>query len=67
MSADANVISAASRPHKLWKTALFLVGSGLLGGVAIALWNRRELSEIQSRRDDPVVDESPEEREEAIY
>jgi hypothetical protein len=30
-----------------WRTLLMLAGSALLGGTAVALWNRRALSEIQ--------------------
>jgi hypothetical protein len=36
-----------SRRIPSWRTLLMLAGSALLGGTAVALWNRRALSEIQ--------------------
>jgi len=30
-----------------WRTFLMLAGSALLGGTAVALWNRRLLAEIR--------------------
>lgn len=67
MSADVNPTPAPLRGRKLWKTALFLAGSGLLGGVALVLWNRKELTEIQSCGSQPVIDEPALELEEEIY
>ena len=32
-----------------WRTFLFMFGSALAGGTAVALWNKRALSEIQGR------------------
>ena len=31
------------------RTGLLLVGSALLGGIAVALWNRRSLTDIQNQ------------------
>lgn len=67
MSADQNLPLAPTRARKMWKTTLFLAGSGLLGGVAFALWNRRELTELASKGSVPVADERSIEVEEAIY
>lgn len=47
MTADHNS-SAASRPA-IWKTVLLLVGSAAFGGVAVALWNRRELTRMHEQ------------------
>lgn len=33
--------------RKIWRAALFLAGSAVFSGVALALWNRRELTRIQ--------------------
>lgn len=67
MSANESLLPIPSRTRKLWKTALLLAGSGLLGGVAFALWNRRELTEIQSRSSTPAGAESSAPDEEDIY
>jgi hypothetical protein len=48
MTADPNSAAANSRP-KLWRNALILLASAALGGVAVALWNRRELTQIQDQ------------------
>lgn len=67
MPADDQVPSAANRSRKLWKTAVLLAGSGLLSGIALALWNRKELTEIQSRRNQPVADKPSTESDDEIY
>jgi hypothetical protein len=41
-------------PAKLWKTALLLAGSAAFGGLAVALWNRKTLSEMHRRPSEPV-------------
>lgn len=33
--------------RKIWRAALFVIGSAAFSGVALALWNRRELTRIQ--------------------
>jgi len=50
MTAESNSRPA---PLKLWKRALLLVGSAALGGLAVALWNRRELTQMQGERSRP--------------
>lgn len=40
------------RPSRL-KTGLLVVGSALLGGIAVALWNRRSLIDIRNQPDEP--------------
>jgi hypothetical protein len=54
-----------SRPSRL-RTGLLVAGSALLGGIAVALWNRRSLVDIQNqtREKDP---EPPPADENAIY
>lgn len=45
---DPVVPDPSSGPsRKLWRAALFLVGSAAFSGVALALWNRRELTRIR--------------------
>ena len=48
------------------KTGLLVVGSALLGGIAVALWNRRSLAEIRN----PTPEKASElnsDSEDAIY
>ena len=46
----ANALDIApSRQGTGWKTALLVCGSALLGATAVALWNRRVLTKIQSQ------------------
>jgi hypothetical protein len=52
MTADPNPANA-SRP-KFWKTALFLAGSVAFGGVAVVLWNRRELARMREQENNPA-------------
>jgi hypothetical protein len=41
--------SQDSLPHpQRWKTILFFAGTAAFGGLAIALWNREELSRIRA-------------------
>jgi hypothetical protein len=67
MSAESGPASIPSRARTVWKTALFLAGSVALSGVTLALWNRRELSEIQSQRSRPVPEPPSTPTEEVIY
>ena len=39
-------------PNRL-KTGLLVVGSALLGGIAVALWNRRSLTDIRNQPEEP--------------
>ena len=52
MTADHPVAAADPRP-KVWKTVLFLAGSAALGGVAVVLWNRRDLARIREQAGTP--------------
>jgi hypothetical protein len=69
MTADQISDSVPSAPRKLWKTALFLVGSLALSGVALALWNRGDLSRLRNQPEDVALGgPSPEpELEEEIF
>jgi hypothetical protein len=58
-SADPIPEALPQSQPKAWKTALFLVGSVALGGLAVALWNRRELAIMRNERDNPLTDGSP--------
>jgi hypothetical protein len=49
MSADANSDSASKSRSKSWKTALLLLGSIAFGGLAIAFWNRNELTQMRDQ------------------
>lgn len=51
---------------KRWKAALLVLGSAAFGGVAFALWNRRELAQMQAQRNVPVPEDAPEQLEEEI-
>lgn len=51
---------------KFWKTALLLLGSAAFGGLAVALWNRRELSNMQNHRDEPAPEPPLYDEEEAV-
>jgi hypothetical protein len=42
-----------SRPNRL-RTGLLVIGSAFLGGIAVVLWNRRGLTDIQNQ-----VEEQP--------
>jgi hypothetical protein len=55
MTADPNP-SAVQRP-KVWKTILLLAGSAAFGGVAVALWNRRELARMHEQANNPAAEQ----------
>jgi hypothetical protein len=42
--------SAPAR-RSLWRTALLLTTSAALGGIAVAIWNRRTLAHIREQSD----------------
>ena len=67
MTADQNLDSAPSSPRKKWKTALFLVGSLALSGVALVLWNRGDLSRLRHHAENATPAETPGELEEEIF
>jgi hypothetical protein len=54
-----------SRPSRL-RTGLLVVGSALLGGIAVALWNRRSLTDIRSQVS-KKESEPPPASDDAIY
>jgi hypothetical protein len=61
-------------PHvqpKLWKTALLLACSAAFGGLAVALWNRGELTQMQNQRNHSKAEEDAvrrsEQAEEEIF
>jgi hypothetical protein len=64
MTADPNP-SAAQRP-KIWRTILLLAGSAAFGGVAVALWNRRELVRMREQGNIPASPPEPP-SEEDVY
>jgi hypothetical protein len=39
--------------RKLWQTALLLAASAAFGGLAVAFWNRKTLSDIRDRPPEP--------------
>jgi hypothetical protein len=56
MTADDN--SALDSRGTFWKTALLVAGSVAFGGLAVVLWNRRELAEMRDQKIRPVSQES---------
>lgn len=56
MIADENSLSTADSRRELWKTTLIVASSVAFGGLAIALWNRRELSDMRNQKLEPVRD-----------
>lgn len=48
------------------RTSLLMLGSALVGGIAVVLWNRRSLSEIQNQTKQKNTDSLPIE-DDAIY
>ena len=46
---------APPRPKSLWRQGLLLATSAALGGIAVAVWNRRTLA--QMRQTPPAEDE----------
>jgi hypothetical protein len=44
---------------KRWRTALLLVSSATLGGIAVAIWNRRLLGDLRSSLE-TAADRDPE-------
>ena len=39
--------------RKLWQTALLLAASAAFGGLAVAFWNRKTLTDIRNRTPEP--------------
>jgi len=55
----------ASIARKPWQTALLLVGSAALGGMAVAIWNRKVLADMRNRMAEPAKRNTG--REDDIY
>jgi hypothetical protein len=39
----------ATQPRDLWRTGLLLATSAALGGIAVAIWNRRTLAQFRQQ------------------
>lgn len=50
MGTHAEPSQTAETPPWRWKTAIFLAGSVAFGGLALVLWNRRELGRLQAQK-----------------
>jgi hypothetical protein len=44
-------------PRNLWRTGLLLATSAALGGIAVAIWDRRTLAKI--RQQTPPTEDEP--------
>lgn len=42
-------LDEAPKPNNFWRTGLLLVTSAALGGIAVAIWNRRTLAQIRQQ------------------
>jgi hypothetical protein len=58
MTADPSSSSVFNPRPKLWKTALLLAGSAAFGGLAVVLWNRRELIQMHNHGANPAQEAS---------
>ena len=58
MPTEPHLVLPESRP-KVWRNLLFFVGSAAFGGLAVALWNRRELAQFQSERSRQIASSNP--------
>lgn len=58
MSPETHRAQPEPRP-KLWRNVLLFVGSAAFGGLAVALWNRRELAQFQSERSRQIASPTP--------
>jgi len=54
-----------ARPSR-FRTGLLVVGSALLGGIAVALWNRRSLADIRNQSSEKESEPHPV-SDDAIY
>jgi len=63
-SSEASVTPPKSE-RKFLHTSLLIAGSALFGGLAVALWNRRTLT--QMRREVPDSEINPPVEKDAIY
>ncbi len=44
-----NASLAPSKTRSFWRTGLLLTSSAALGGIAVAIWNRRSLARIRQK------------------
>ncbi|MGB7190620.1 MAG: hypothetical protein WBD10_10815 [Acidobacteriaceae bacterium] len=51
---DPALESSPGPRRKLWRATLFVIGSAAFSGVALALWNRRELTRIRQTTPPPA-------------
>jgi hypothetical protein len=61
MTADPTLDPAPGPRRKVWRAALFVIGSAAFSGVALVLWNRRELTRIRQTNPPPVTNPPDEE------
>jgi hypothetical protein len=47
----------ATEPRNLWRTGLLLATSAALGGIAVAIWDRRTLAKM--RQQTPPTEDEP--------
>jgi hypothetical protein len=57
MTADENSTPTPNPRSGILKTTFLLIGSAALGGLAVALWNRRELAEMRNPKSGSVLPE----------
>jgi hypothetical protein len=57
MPANSDSASIDSKPRS-WSRILLFAGSAAFGGLAVALWNRRELTRMQNERINPSPSDS---------
>jgi len=48
-TADTHELATRSASRPLLRTVLLMMSSALLGGVAFAIWNRRQISSIREK------------------
>jgi hypothetical protein len=46
---------APSKARNFWRTGLLLTSSAALGGIAVAIWNRRSLARIRQKYESKAV------------
>lgn len=59
------LVTPSKSERKLLRTGLLIAGSALFGGLAVALWNRRALTQL--RREVPDSEINPPVEKDAIY
>jgi hypothetical protein len=51
--------SLAAPRRKLWQTILLLAGSAAVGGLAVVIWNRKDLAQMHMANPDPAGEPLP--------